>query len=83
MAPPRGAPDDRIPPYEGLVKKFQKARSFEEAFGLRSKKGIDAQPIYLKRNSPGDGFELREFAWDLINMGRDHQFPAHGLVENS
>jgi len=72
-----------LPPYEGLVKKFLNARNFEEAFELRSKKGIEARPAYLGRKSPGEGFELREFAWDLINMGRDHQFPAHALSGNN
>jgi hypothetical protein len=68
-----------LPPYEGLINKFKDANSFEDAFELRSKKGISSKPVYLRRKSPGEGFELREFAWDLINMGRDHQFPAHAL----
>jgi hypothetical protein len=66
-----------FPPYDGLVKKFKKARNFEEAFGLRSDKGLTSRP--KARKSIGEGFELREFAWDLINMGRDHQFPAHAI----
>ncbi len=70
-----------FPPYEGLVRKFADARSFEEAFELRSKKGIDSRP--KRRKSEGDGFELREFAWDLIKMGRDHQFPSHAVSGNN
>ena len=69
-----------LPPYEGLVKKFLNARNFEEAFELRLKKGLDSRP---KAKAYGEGFELREFAWDLINMGRDHQFPAHSLSGNN
>jgi hypothetical protein len=70
-----------LPPYEGLQKKFLNARNFEEAFELRSNKGRDSQP--KKRKSLGEGFELREFAWDLINMGKDHQFPAHAISSSS
>jgi hypothetical protein len=66
-----------FPPYDGLVKKFLAANNFAEAFGLRSDKGLHSRP--KRRKSIGDGFELREFAWDLINMGRDHQFPTHAL----
>jgi hypothetical protein len=72
-----------FPPYEGLLKKFQAARDFEEAFALRSDKGLDRLPAYMHRKSKADGFELREFAWDLINMGNDHQFPTHALAGNS
>jgi hypothetical protein len=68
-----------FPPYEGLIRKFLDARGFTEACELRPKKGIHAKPAYLSRKSSGDGFELREFAWDLINMGRDHEFPIHRL----
>lgn len=66
-----------FPPYEGLVKKFLNARNFEEAFALYNDKGRNSLPKKVK--SGGEGFELREFAWDLINMGRDHQFPTHAL----
>jgi hypothetical protein len=66
-----------FPPYKGLVKKFEKAKNFEEAFELYSNKGRFSQP--KKRKSNGEGFELRDFAWDLINMGKDHQFPTHAL----
>ena len=66
-----------FPPYEGLVKKFRDARNFEEAFALYSDKGRYSQP--KQRKSNGEGFELKEFAWDLINMGKDHQFPAHAI----
>jgi hypothetical protein len=65
-----------FPPYAGLQKKFLNASSFEEAFELRDKKGINSKP---KPKSITDGFELKEFAWDLINMGKDHQFPYHSL----
>lgn len=72
-----------FPPYEGLVKKFQKARNFEEAFGLRQRKD-KARSGTPKRARPAThGWELKEFAWDLINMGRDHQFPFHALAPNS
>lgn len=71
-----------FPPYEGLLKKFLKARNFYEAFELRSTvKRDDSTPIKKKIKSPYDGFELKEFAWDLVNMGRDHQFPIHNLNE--
>jgi hypothetical protein len=66
-----------LPPYEGLIKKFAKARNFNEAFELRDKKGIESR---AKPKKLGHGFELKEFAWDLINMGRDHQFPSHSLA---
>jgi len=66
-----------LPPYEGLQKKFRYANTFEEAFELYNKKGVASRPRV--RKSIGEGFELREFAWDLINMGRDHQFPSHAL----
>jgi hypothetical protein len=56
-----------FPPYEGLVKKFYKATSFHEAFGL-----------YRQKIRKAD--ELEEFAWDLADMGRDHQFPVHSLA---
>jgi hypothetical protein len=68
-----------LPPYQGLLRKFLDARNFQEAFELRSKKGVDSKPAYSRRKSINDGFELREFAWDLINMGKDHQFPAHAI----
>ena len=66
-----------FPPYEGLIKKFINARNFDEAFTLYSDKGRNAQP--KKRTSDWQGFELKEFAWDLINMGKDDQFPTHAL----
>jgi hypothetical protein len=55
-----------FPPYEGLVKKFYNARGFHDAFALRAKKKKAAD-------------ELEEFAWDLAEMGKDHQHPTHGL----
>lgn len=71
-----------FPPYEGLFKKFANARNFEEAFRLRpSGKGDASTPVKKKAKSPYDGFELKEFAWDLMNMGKDHQFPTHNLVK--
>jgi hypothetical protein len=71
-----------LPPYAGLQKKFMNARNFQEAFELRSNRGIGSKPAHTRRKSINDGFELREFAWDLINMGKDHQFPAHALAGN-
>jgi hypothetical protein len=68
-----------LPPYEGLQKKFMNARNFEQAFELRNKKGVTSQPKFKKRKSDGAGFELREFAWDLINMGKDHEYSAHAF----
>jgi hypothetical protein len=70
-----------LPPYEGLQKKFMNAKNFEQAFELYDKKGIASKPRARKSN--GEGFELRDFAWDLINMGKDHQFPTHALADNS
>lgn len=66
-----------LPPYKGLQEKFLKANNFEQAFELRQKKNLSSRP--RPRKSDGDGFELKEFAWDLIHMGRDHQFPTHAL----
>jgi hypothetical protein len=56
-----------FPPYEGLVKKFYKANSFQEALGLY-------------RTKPRKSDELEEFAWDLALMGSDHQFPTHAVT---
>lgn len=67
-----------FPPYEGLIKKFLDANTFHEAFGLYRTK---AAPSSKKPKSKYDGFELKEFAWDLMNMGKDHQFPTHSLAE--
>jgi hypothetical protein len=66
-----------FPPYEGLCKKFADAKGFHDAFGLRQRKN----PQFRKPKSPNDGFELKEFAWDLLKMGQDHQFPTNGLVQ--
>lgn len=68
-----------LPPYEGLIKKFLKAKNFKQAFELYDKKGIASKPKFTKRKSEGDGFELREFAWDLINMGKDSQTTRCGF----
>lgn len=70
-----------LPPYEGLQKKFMNAKNFEQAFELYDKKGVASRPRV--RKSKGEGFELREFAWDLINMGKDHQFPVHAVADHS
>jgi len=55
-----------FPPYEGLVKKFYNARNFHDAFELRARKSRSED-------------ELEEFAWDLVSMGKDHQFPIQTL----
>lgn len=68
-----------FPPYAGLVKKFADANDFGEAFELRARPDRRLYPdfpVQKKVKSNGDGFELREFAWDLIEMGRAHQFPV-------
>ena len=70
-----------FPPYEGLVKKFKDAvdaeHPFDEAFGLRAHpNGKKKRTWFAVGQKPGTGFELREFAWDLIQMGKDHQFPV-------
>jgi hypothetical protein len=64
-----------FPPYEGLMRKFCDARGFDDAFQLRPKKNRSDYSGPRPKKA-FDGFELKEFAWDLINMGRDHQFPA-------
>jgi len=68
-----------FPAYEGLVKKFLNANTFEDAFGLRARKDKERSGAPKRAKPATHGFELKEFAWDLINMGRDHQFPAHSL----
>ncbi len=67
-----------FPPYDGLVNKFKDASGFDEAFGLRAHPEGKKRRSYYRRlpEKPGAGFELREFAWDLIQMGKDHQFPV-------
>ena len=62
-----------FPPYEGLLKKFIDAKGFHDAFGLRPRADGKGRRPQVKRKSEADGFELREFAWELMNMGRDHQ----------
>ena len=57
-----------FPPYEGLVKKFYHATDFHDAFGLR---------VHPKRMGQ---VELEEFAWDLAEMGKDHEFPSHATA---
>jgi hypothetical protein len=68
-----------FPPYEGLVKKFADARDFHDAFGLRERRDGKVASLTPKKKSAGDGFELREFAWDLMMMGKDHQFPVQAI----
>jgi hypothetical protein len=68
-----------FPSYEGLVKKFANAQGFDDAFGLRPRSDGKKRALVARRKPKDSGFELREFAWDLINMGRDHQFPVHAL----
>ena len=69
-----------FPPYEGLVRKFVDAKSFREAFELRPRAGrADVVPTLRRKRTDADRFELKEFAWDLIEMGRDHQFPTAAL----
>ena len=71
-----------FPPYQGLVNKFRDAMytddPFESAFRLRAHPAGKAErtDFSRKQDKPGTGFELREFAWDLIQMGKDHQFPV-------
>ena len=71
-----------FPPYDGLVNKFKNASHhddpFDSAFRLRAHpegktKRTDSSRTAAK---PGTGFQLREFAWDLIQMGKDHRFPV-------
>jgi hypothetical protein len=65
----------------GLVKKFYNASGFHDAFGLWTRKDRDQKdPNERKRGRrPQTEFELKEFAWDLIEMGKDHQFPVHSM----
>jgi hypothetical protein len=76
-----------FPPYEGLVNKFRFASDFHDAFGLRERpdrRMYPDSPVAKKEKKTGFGFELREFAWDLIEMGKDHQFPVpipDGLIQ--
>ena len=68
-----------FPPYAGLVQKFLDASGFHEAFQLRERPDTrlcPEMPVVRKEKKSSDGFELREFAWDLIEMGKDHQFPV-------
>jgi hypothetical protein len=68
-----------FPPYEGLRKKFANAGNFHQAFRLYKTKPL---PKKRKPKPEYDGFELKEFAWDLLNMGKDHEFPTDGLNAN-
>lgn len=72
-----------FPPYEGLFKKFAAAQNFQEAFELRERKDREKRRASTKKKSLADGFELKEFAWDLLKMGQDHQFPSNGLINLS
>jgi hypothetical protein len=71
-----------FPPYEGLVNKFKNASGFHEAFGLRARKDKDAKNASERKRGyrAKTEFELKEFAWDLIEMGKDHQFPIHKIA---
>ena len=64
-----------FPPYRALVRKCKGAKAFDEAFALRVHED-EAPSTASRRKSrqPREGFELREFAWDLIQMGKDQQF---------
>lgn len=72
-----------FPPYEGLVKKFANASDFHDAFGLRARKDkeVDESHVRQRGRRLKTEFELKEFAWDLIEMGKDHQFPIDSLVQ--
>jgi hypothetical protein len=72
-----------FPPYDGLVKKFRFASGFHAAFGLRKRKDkAEKDPTSVKRGYRAQtDFELKEFAWDLIEMGKDHQFPTDKLAK--
>ena len=52
-----------FPPYEGLIKKFNAAKGFDEAFELRPKEGDENETEY-----PDDE--------ELVSMGREHEFPS-------
>lgn len=68
-----------FPPYEGLVKKFAAARGFHDAFELRERRDGKVRSLVPKPRKAANGFELREFAWDLMMMGKDHQFPIQAI----
>lgn len=74
-----------FPPYTGLLNKFSEAKSFHEAFELRpskkEKEREESTPIKRRERSVLDGFELKEFAWDMLDLGKDHQFPVHGITK--
>jgi hypothetical protein len=70
-----------FPSYQGLVKKFLDAKDFHQAFELRPRAGrMEGVPVRRRKRTEADLFELKEFAWDLIEMGRDHQFPTTALA---
>jgi hypothetical protein len=49
---------------------------------LRNRKdGREFRAPARKKKSITDGFELKEFACDLLKMGKDHQFPPERLVK--
>jgi len=64
-----------FPPCTALVHKFKIVKGFDEAFALRVHED-EAPSAASRRKSrqPEEGFEVREFAWDLIQMGKDQQF---------
>jgi hypothetical protein len=55
-----------FPPYEGLIKKFDKAKDFADAFGLFPEK---------PRKSAGDAVADHK----LREMGLDHEYSTHAL----
>ena len=62
------------------MKKFDRAKDFHDAFKLRRRKDrLQGVANPRRRRTEADLFELKEFAWDLIEMGRDHQFPTDGI----
>jgi len=68
-----------LPPYEGLVRKFADAKGFDDAFRLRPHPNKGAPVTPKRAKSHADKFELKEFGWDLIEMGRDHQFSTAAI----
>ena len=56
-----------FPPYEGLIRKFNRAQDFVDAMELRPKKRSDT-------------FDEVDLGSELIEMGRDHEFPTGSLV---
>jgi hypothetical protein len=72
-----------FPPYEGLMRKFADAKGFDDAFELRPNANKPERRGPKRVRTEADLFELKEFAWDLIEMGKDHQFPTTRFSESS